>query len=152
MACLVTRPDLPDEMFSLLRPHCSLDIWEHPKSMPREDLLRRVVGKSALVVTLSDKIDDTVLNAAGKNLKIVATLSGGFDHIAVAECAKRGIKVANTPNVLTDATAELTIALLLATSRRLFEAEKALRTLVKLTMQLQPECMYMRTNEKDKAS
>lgn len=114
-------------MFEMLRPHCALDVWPSACVMPRDELIRRIAGKQALLCTLSDRIDAHVLNAADDSLRVVATLSVGIDHIDVDECRKRGIAVGNTPDVLTDAVAELTIALLLATSRRLLEAEKALR-------------------------
>lgn len=73
---------------------------------------------------LTDRIDSKVLDTAGDNLKIVATMSVGYDHLDVSEIKKRGIKISYTPDVLTDATAELAVALLLATSRRLLEASK----------------------------
>lgn len=71
---------------------------------------------------LSDKIDSELLEAAGPNLKVISTMSVGFDHLVLDEIKKRGIRVGYTPGVLTDATAELTVALLLATARRLPEA------------------------------
>lgn len=77
---------------------------------------------------LTDKIDAEILNKAGKNLKIIATMSVGYDHFDVAEIKKRGIKMAYTPDILTDATAELAVALLLATSRRLLEANEEAKT------------------------
>ena len=64
---------------------------------------------------------------AGESLKIVSTMSVGYNHIDIEECKKRRIVVGNTPDVLTDATAELGVALLLATSRRLFQAAHSLR-------------------------
>ena len=127
LSCLVTRPDLPELMFDMLRPHCALDIWQSPTIMPSHQLVERIKGKEALLCTLSDRIDSQVLNAATNTLRVIATLSVGYDHIDIEECRKRGIAVGNTPDVLTDAVAELTISLLLATARRLFEAEKALR-------------------------
>ena len=126
MACLVTRPDLPEEMFKMLR-SMSVDVWSQCHVMPNDELKRRVAGKQALVCTLADKIDARVLDAAGDSLQVVATLSVGYDHIDVDECRHRGIQVVTTPGVLTDACAELTIALLLTAARRLFEAEKKLR-------------------------
>lgn len=87
-------------------------------------MLREIKGKDALYCALTDKIDTEVLDAAGPQLKCVSTISVGFEHIDVQECKKRGIRVGYTPDVLTDATAELTVALLLATNRRLFEANK----------------------------
>lgn len=105
----------------------SMDMWEHSHEIPREELLKRVKDKSAIFCTLVDKIDAQLLDAAGPKLKTISTLSVGYDHIDVDECRKRNICVGNTPDVLTDAVAELTISLLLATLRRLFEANKALR-------------------------
>lgn len=76
---------------------------------------------------LTDHIDKEVLDKAGPNLKVIATMSVGYDHLDLNEIKKRNIKIGYTPNVLTDATAELTVALLLATSRRLLEANEEAR-------------------------
>ncbi len=130
LSCLVTRPDLPALMFDMLKPHCHLDIWESATIMPYQQLVERIKGKNALICNISDRIDSHILNSATNSLRVIGTLSVGFDHIDIDECRKRGIVVGNTPDVLTDAVAELTIALLLSTSRRLFEAEKALRKYV----------------------
>ena len=128
MDCLLTRPDVPQQMISMLENSGHrLDVWEEESVMPESELRRRIPGKRALICTLSDRIDEKVLGA-GTELKVIATLSVGFDHINIEECKKRGIRVGNTPGVLTDATAELTIALLLATSRRLVEASQQLQT------------------------
>ncbi|XP_017491086.1 PREDICTED: glyoxylate reductase/hydroxypyruvate reductase-like [Rhagoletis zephyria] len=102
-------------------------MWEKAEDISRDCLLKRVKGKNGLLVTLTDKVDRELLEAAGSQLKIVSTLSVGYDHIDVDECRRRGVLVGNTPDVLTDAVAELTMALLLATLRRFFEAHKALR-------------------------
>lgn len=79
--------------------------------------MKNITGKNALFCSLNDKIDKEVLDIAGPSLKVIATISVGYDHIDVAECKKRGIRLGYTPNELTDATADLTMALLLATSR-----------------------------------
>lgn len=127
MDCLVTRPDVPLQMITMLESSgIRLDIWKSESVIPECELLRRIEGKKALICTLSDRIDKKVLVAASE-LKVIATLSVGFDHINIEECEKRGIRVGNTPGVLTDATAELTVALLMATSRRLLEASQELR-------------------------
>lgn len=93
--------------------------------MPRDELLRKIGDKNALLCMLTDRIDSEILDKAGKKLQIVATMSVGYDHLDVQEIKKRHIKMAYTPDILTDATAELTVALLLATSRRLLEANEA---------------------------
>lgn len=79
--------------------------------MPREELLKAVAGTSGIYCSLTDKIDKELLDAAGPALKVVSTISVGHDHIDVAECKKRGIKIGYTPDVLTDATAELTVSI-----------------------------------------
>ncbi|KAM8733300.1 glyoxylate reductase/hydroxypyruvate reductase [Acanthopagrus schlegelii] len=100
---------------------CEVSLWDSDEPVPREELLKGVQGAHGLLCLLSDKIDAEVLDAAGPNLKVISTLSVGFDHMALDEIKKRGIRVGYTPDVLTDATAELTVALLLATARRLPE-------------------------------
>lgn len=94
--------------------------------IPRADLIANLRDKSALFCMLTDRIDSDVLDAA-PNLKVIATMSVGYDHLSVAEIKKRNIKIGYTPDILTDATAELTVALLLATSRRLLEGSREAR-------------------------
>ncbi|KAH8359270.1 hypothetical protein KR093_005491, partial [Drosophila rubida] len=120
----VTRPDVDISGLDLLRESCNVSTWSKPLPVPRDELLREIKGKNALFCALTDKIDAAVLDAAGEQLKCISTISVGYEHIDVNECKKRGIRVGYTPDVLTDATAELTLALLLATNRRLFEANK----------------------------
>ncbi|XP_020812950.1 glyoxylate reductase/hydroxypyruvate reductase [Drosophila serrata] len=120
----VTRPDVDASGLELLRKSCQVSTWSEPLPVPRAELIRQIAGKDALYCALTDKIDKEVLDAAGSQLKCVSTISVGYEHIDVEECKKRGIRVGYTPDVLTDATAELTVALLLATNRRLFEANK----------------------------
>ncbi|XP_042907788.1 glyoxylate reductase/hydroxypyruvate reductase isoform X1 [Parasteatoda tepidariorum] len=121
---LVTRSDIPEPGIKLLKEKYDMDIYPVASPMPREELLSRIKGKNAILCMLTDKIDKEFLDAAGPDLKVVGTLSVGFDHIDLSECHKRGVHVGNTPNVLTDAAAELTVALVLATARRLMEATK----------------------------
>ncbi|XP_066958505.1 glyoxylate reductase/hydroxypyruvate reductase-like isoform X3 [Macrobrachium rosenbergii] len=119
---LITRADIPKKGLNMLNEKCELEIWPKNCPMPRDELLKKVSGKDALLCLLTDKIDKEVLDAAGPSLKIIATLSAGHDHLDLSEIKSRGIKVGYTPGIGTEATAELTVALLLATSRRLFEA------------------------------
>ncbi|XP_063536881.1 glyoxylate reductase/hydroxypyruvate reductase [Cydia strobilella] len=124
----VTRADMPQGGLDLLRKECDVRIWEKPSQVPRNELLKGVVGASGIFCALTEKIDKELLNAAGPQLKVVGTISVGHDHIDLAECRKRSIRIGYTPDVLTDATAELTLALLLATSRRIPEAIHEART------------------------
>ncbi|KAA0709533.1 Glyoxylate reductase/hydroxypyruvate reductase [Triplophysa tibetana] len=123
MKVFVTRR-IPQEGMKILQKAagmCNLSVWDSDEPVPRAELLNGVAGAHGLLCLLSDKIDTEVLDAAGPNLKVISTLSVGFDHLAIDEIKKRGIRVGYTPDVLTDATAELTVALLLATARRLPE-------------------------------
>ncbi|MEE6510879.1 hypothetical protein FKM82_031214, partial [Ascaphus truei] len=105
---------------------CEIEQWDSDDPVPRSELLKKVVGVQGLYCLLTEKIDKEVLNAAGPGLQVVSTMSVGYDHLSLEEMKKRGIRVGFTPDVLTEAVAELTVALLLATSRRLIEsAEEA---------------------------
>jgi len=123
---LITREDIPQKALDMLNEKCEVDMWPEPFPIPREEMLKRIPGKDAVFCLLTEKIDKEMLDAAGSNLKVIGTMSVGHDHLNLEEIKKRGIKVGYTPGVLTDATAELTVALLLATSRRLFEAHEEL--------------------------
>ncbi|XP_076143250.1 glyoxylate reductase/hydroxypyruvate reductase [Alosa pseudoharengus] len=122
MKVFVTRR-IPQEGVKILKQAgmCNLSVWDSDEPVPRAELLNGVSGAHGLVCLLSDRIDAEVLDAAGPNLKVISTMSVGFDHLSIDEIKKRGIRVGYTPDVLTDATAELTVALLLATARRLPE-------------------------------
>lgn len=101
-------------------------LWDKPGPIPRSELLSKIHGVDALYCVLTDKIDDEVLKAAGSQLKVVASMSVGVDHLDLDALKKRGIRVGYTPDVLTEATAELIVGLLLATSRNLLQANKAI--------------------------
>ncbi|GAA6090019.1 glyoxylate reductase/hydroxypyruvate reductase b [Tachysurus ichikawai] len=105
-----------------------IELWDSDDPVPRQELLKKVKGCDGLLCVLTEKIDGELLDAAGPNLKVVSTMSVGFDHLSLDELKKRGIRVGYTPEVLTDAVAELTVALLLATSRRLIEATHEAKT------------------------
>ncbi|XP_007548313.1 glyoxylate reductase/hydroxypyruvate reductase [Poecilia formosa] len=123
MKVFITRriPQEGTEILSGATGVCEVSQWDSDEPVPRAELLKGVQGAHGLLCLLSDKIDAEVLDAAGPNLKVISTMSVGFDHLALDEIKKRGIRVGYTPDVLTDATAELTVALLLATARRLPE-------------------------------
>lgn len=118
---LVTRR-IPEVGLDLLREIAYVDVWDRPLPPPRDELLRRVEGIDGLLALLTDRVDDELLDAAGPGLKVVSNLAVGYDNIDLAACARRGIPVGNTPGVLTEATADLAFALLLAVARRLPES------------------------------
>jgi glyoxylate reductase len=125
---LVTRALVPEAMRAL-DGRVEYDLYEGPpEAIPREDLLRRAAGKAGLLTILTERVDGELLDAAGPGLKIVANHAVGFDNIDLAECTRRGVLVTNTPDVLTEATADLAWALILATVRRVAEGDRLLRS------------------------
>lgn len=93
---------------------------EFPGKMPRDKLLESVVDADGLFCLPYDQIDKELLDA-GRNLKVIATVSAGFSHIDIDECKRRGIRVGYAEGIPTESTAELAMGLLLATSRRIVE-------------------------------
>lgn len=93
----------------------------------RRALLAAVPDASAILSQLTERIDDEVLAAAGPSLRIVANGAAGVDNVDIPAAARRGVLVTNTPDVLDDATADLTLALILATTRRVVEADRFIR-------------------------
>jgi lactate dehydrogenase-like 2-hydroxyacid dehydrogenase len=118
---LVTRL-IPDEGLDPVREACEVDLWEDELPPPRDELLRRVAGVDGLLSLLTDTVDDELLDAAGPQLKVVSNFAVGFDNIDVAACTRRGIPAGNTPGVLTETTADLAFALLMAAARRIPES------------------------------
>ncbi len=105
-----------------------LDVIDQHEAPSTAELHERVRGASALWVMLGDRVDAALLDAAGPQLRVVATFSVGVDHVDLAACRERDVALANTPEVLTNATADLAMALLLALARRLREGEALLRS------------------------
>jgi glyoxylate reductase len=124
-AVLLTRR-IPSSVLARLQAACTVDIHTGDQAIPRSELLARVRGKDALLCLLTDRVDAEVIDA-GSNLAIIANIAVGYDNIDVPTARSRGIAVTNTPDVLTEATAELTWALVLAVTRRLSEGERLLR-------------------------
>jgi glyoxylate reductase len=122
---LVTRR-IPARVLQALETRCEVDLHTGQAPISREELLRRVRGKHALVCLLTDPVDREVLDA-GSDLRIVANIAVGYDNLDVAYARSRGVEVTNTPDVLTEATAEFTWGLILAVTRRIPEGERLLR-------------------------
>ncbi|HLS57380.1 MAG TPA: D-glycerate dehydrogenase [Zeimonas sp.] len=122
---LITRKVFP-EVIDRLAPHFEIESNQDDDDWPRAELLARAADRDALFVVSSDRVDRELL-AACPRLRIVATGSVGYNHIDLAACGERGIAVSNTPDVLTEATADMAWALLMATARRVCESEHWLR-------------------------
>ncbi len=114
--------ELFSEVHKKLREKFELEIGAEGK----EEIMGKIREKDGLLSFLRDPIDKDVINA-GKNLKIIANYAVGYDNIDVKSAKSRGIYVTNTPELLTDATADLTWALILAVARRIIEADKFVR-------------------------
>ena len=122
----VTRR-VPEAVRSRLESRFDLDVHDSESPPGREALLQRARGAAGLVTMLSDRVDEELLDAAGAELRVVANYAVGFDNVDLEAATRRGVVVTNTPGVLTAATAELTIALVLALLRRIGEGERLLR-------------------------
>lgn len=127
MKIYMTRKILPAGISLLSDFTNQLEINPKDYQLSHEDLLKNVKGASAIASMLSDKIDAEVMDAAGNQLKVIANYAVGYNNIDVAEAARRGIMVTNTPDVLTNATADLAWALIMATSRRIVESDQYCR-------------------------
>src|SRR5258708_25252257 len=121
----VTHPLYPEAQ-QVLQASCECEFWSKPER-PREELLRRLKDKEALVCLLTEKISDEVLRAAPK-LRIVANVAVGYDNIDLPACTKRGVVATNTPGVLDETTADFAWTLMMAVARRLGEGEALARS------------------------
>jgi glyoxylate reductase len=124
-AVLITRR-LPSSSLTKLQQVAAVDLYADEAPIPVDALRARVAGKDALVSMFTDRVDRDIIDAAG-SLRIVANVAVGFNNIDVAYARSRGIVVTNTPDVLSDATADLTWALILAITRRLAEGDRLVR-------------------------
>ena len=122
----VTRLLTDDAMAALERLGVPLVVGEE-RPPTREELLRDAAGAVGIVCTLTDRIDADVLDAAGAWLRVVANVAVGYDNIDVEAARDRGVVVTNTPGVLDDATADLTMGLVLTAARRIAEGDRFLR-------------------------
>ena len=113
------------EIISFLEEVAEVEVWEEESAVPREVLMEKAKKADALFTMLTEKVDEEVL-ANASQLRIVANMAVGYDNIDVNAAKSRGVIVTNTPDVLTEATADLVFALLLATGRRLIEANRFL--------------------------
>jgi len=121
----VTRK-IPEVGIELLKKFCDVDYRDEVPPPSREELLNAVEDVDAIYCTLNEKIDEEVMDKAGK-LKVIGTMSVGVDHIDVDHATSKGIYVVHTPGVLTETVADHAWALLLATARRIVEADKSIR-------------------------
>lgn len=122
----VTR-EIPEVGLDLVRAKCDVKVW--PESLPpsHDSLLAESRGCDGLITLLTDTIDGEFMDAVGSQLKVVSNYAVGYNNIDVSAAKDRGIRVGNTPGVLTEATADLTIALLFAAVRNMLPSERSIR-------------------------
>ena len=122
----VTRR-IPDESIRMLEDACDVvDVNPHDRALTRTEFLEAVQGRDGLLCLLTETVDDEVLDAAA-GVKGVANYAVGFNNIDVDACTRRGIPVSNTPDVLTDTTADLAWALMFSVARRIVEGDRYVR-------------------------
>ncbi len=121
----VTRR-IPSVALARLETLCDVDVYDGEGHLSHDELVARVGGKQGLVSMFTDAVDRAVLES-GRDLKIVSTIAVGYNNIDVAAARERGVRVTNTPDVLTEATADLTGALILAVTRRIAEGDRLIR-------------------------
>ena len=117
---------IPQDAFKLLDGIVDLEVWQGYDPPPREVLLNKVKDCDGLISLLTDKIDEELLSAAPK-LQVITQLAVGYDNIDIPACTRQGVRVSNTPGVLSDTVVETTLALIFACSRRVLEADSYVR-------------------------
>jgi len=123
---LVTRPIMPEPL-EVLRGRCEVTVHENDFGIPRDELLTVVKGRDAIITMLTERVDAELLEAAGSQLRIVANHAVGFDNVDLEACTAAGVLATNTPDVLTETTADTAFALIMAAARRVGEGERFLR-------------------------
>jgi glyoxylate reductase len=123
---LVTRR-IPDEGLAMLADQCDIEMNPHDRPMSRPELLAAVAGKDGVLCLLTDKVDAELFDAAPK-VRGYANYAVGYDNMDVAEATRRKIPLSNTPDVLTDATADMAWALLFSVARRVVESDTVMRS------------------------
>jgi len=118
---------IPDDGLGPVVEACDAQVWQYELPPPRDELLRAVEGCDGILTLLTDRVDDELLERAGPQLKVVSNFAVGYDNIDVPACTRRGIPVGNTPGVLTETTADLAWALLMAAARRVAEGDRFVR-------------------------
>jgi len=127
MAKVVVTGKIPAGGLARLKAEHDVLAWESDQAISRTELLQMVAGADAIVSLLTEKIDAELLTAAGPQLKSVSNVAVGYNNIDVPACQEAGVLVTNTPGVLTEATADIAMALILMSTRRLGEGERVIR-------------------------
>jgi glyoxylate reductase len=125
MRVFVTRR-LPGDALDRLAREVDVDLWPDELPPPYDELARRTAAADGLISLLTDRVDAQLIHSAAR-LRVISNVAVGYDNVDVAAAARRRIPVGNTPGVLTETTADLAFALILASARRIVEAERFVR-------------------------
>lgn len=128
MSRVVVTGRVPEPALEKLRAEHDVDMHDEDSPISREALLAKVAGADAILSLLTEKVDAELVEAAGSQLKLVANVAVGYNNVDVAACADRDVVVTNTPDVLTEATADIAFGLILMATRRLGEGERVIRS------------------------
>ncbi|KYK21186.1 D-glycerate dehydrogenase [Thermoplasmatales archaeon SM1-50] len=125
MKIFITRK-IPQPGLDLLKKECTIDLNPHDRVLTKDEIIKGIKGKDGLLCLLTDQIDKDVINAE-PNLKMIASYAVGYDNIDIVTATNRGIPVSNTPDVLTETTAELAWTLLFSIARNIVEGDAFVR-------------------------
>jgi glyoxylate reductase len=128
MMRIVVTGRIPEPGLEVLRSAGKVEAWASDTPATADEVHAAVQGADAAVTLLTTRVDDAFLDAAGPQLRLVANVAVGYNNIDVAACTRRSVIVTNTPGVLTDATADIAMSLVLMTTRRLGEGERVIRS------------------------
>jgi len=118
---------IPDQGLNMIRQVCQVVVWPEKLPPSRSDLLKHTSGIDGILCLLTDTIDGEVMDASGAQLKVISNNAIGVDNIDIPAATQRGIPVGNTPNVLTETTADFAFALLMVAARRVVEGQQVVR-------------------------
>ena len=118
---------IPDKGFDLVKDFCDVDLWSEELPPGRTEFMNHVQGVDGILSLLTDRVDGELMDAAGPQLKVISNFAVGFDNIDVHAATARKIPVGNTPDVLTDATADFAFTLMMTAGRRILEADRYVR-------------------------
>jgi glyoxylate reductase len=118
---------IPEKGLEMVRREAEVEVWQDPLPPPYETLIRKVIGIDALLCLLTDRIDKSLMDAMGPQVKVISQMAVGFDNIDIPAATAHGIPIGNTPGVLTDTTADFAWALLMSAARRIVEGDKFTR-------------------------
>lgn len=126
MKVFVTRR-IPDAGLAKIAQAAEMELWDQPLPPSRKELLEKIAGCDGILALLTERVDQEFFDAAGPQLKVVSNYAVGFNNIDIEEATRRGIRVGNTPDVLTDATADMAVTLLVTAARRICESVDSVR-------------------------